>query len=153
MQSLPPSRAGRGVFVPLALLLLVAACSPEVTEAPKAPAGPAGRLGTAVVSGRVALTGVPPVNDKVTMTTDPFCAGHNPGETELPAYAVGADGALANVLLRVTAGVTASWPGSARSAAGRSSSGTSTRCGLPERSPGSRSTPGATSRPDRGSST
>ena len=40
------------------------------------------------------------------MTTDPFCAGHNPGETELPAYAVGADGALANVLLRVTEGVT-----------------------------------------------
>ena len=106
MQSLPPSRTGRGVFVPLALLLLVAACSPEVTEAPKAPAGPAGRLGTAVVSGRVALTGVPPVNERVTMTTDPFCAGHNPGETELPAYAVGADGALANVLLRVTAGVT-----------------------------------------------
>jgi plastocyanin len=43
------------------------------------------------------------------MTTDPFCAGHNPGETELPAYAVGPDGALANVLLRVTAGVTGSY--------------------------------------------
>lgn len=106
MQSLPRSRAGRGVFAPLALLLLLAACSPKTPEAPKAPAGPAGRLGTAVVSGRITLAGTPPANDRVTMTTDPFCAGHNPGETELPAYAVGADGALANVLLRVTNGVT-----------------------------------------------
>ncbi len=43
------------------------------------------------------------------MATDPFCAGHNPGETELPAYVVGADGALGNVLLRVTAGVTGAY--------------------------------------------
>ncbi len=106
MQSLLSTRAGRGVFEPLVLLLLLAACSPKASEAPKAPAGPAGRLGTAVVAGRVVLTGVPPANEKVTMTTDPFCAGHNPGETELPAYAVGAEGALANVLLRVTEGVT-----------------------------------------------
>jgi plastocyanin len=110
MQSLPPSRAGRGVFAPLAVLLLLAACSPKASEAPKAPAGPPGRLGTAVVSGRVTLAGVPPANEKVAMTTDPFCAGHNPGETELPSYAVGADGALANVLLRVTGGVTGNYP-------------------------------------------
>jgi plastocyanin len=62
------------------------------------------------VSGRVTLTGVPPANEKVTMTTDPFCSGHNPGETELPAYAVGAEGALANVLLRVVGGVEGSYP-------------------------------------------
>ncbi len=109
MQSLRPSRAVRAVFAPLALTLLLAACSPKATEAPKAPAGPPGRLGTAVVSGRVTLTGVPPANEKVAMTTDPFCAGHNPGETELPAYVVGADGALGNVLLRVTEGVTGSY--------------------------------------------
>jgi plastocyanin len=106
MQSLSPSRAVRAVFAPLALTLLLAACSPKAPEASKAPAGPPGRLGTAVVSGRVSLSGVPPANEKVTMTTDPFCAGHNPGETELPAYVVGADGALGNVLLRVTEGVT-----------------------------------------------
>ena len=110
MQSPVPSRAGRGVFAPLALLLLLVACSPKAPEAPRAPAGPPGRLGTAVVSGLVALTGVPPANEKVMMTTDPFCAGHNPGETELPAYAVGADGALANVLLRVTEGISGSYP-------------------------------------------
>ena len=110
MQSPLPSRAGRGVFAPLALLLLLVACSPKAPEAPRAPAGPPGRLGTAVVSGLVALTGVPPANEKVMMTTDPFCAGHNPGETELPAYAVGADGALANVLLRVTEGISGSYP-------------------------------------------
>jgi plastocyanin len=106
MQSPHPSRAGRGVIAPFAVLLLLVACGPRAPEAPTASAGPPGRLGTAVVSGRVTLTGVPPPNDRVTMTTDPFCAGHNPGETELPAYAVGPDGALANVLLRVTEGAT-----------------------------------------------
>ncbi len=116
MQSLRPPRAVRAAFAPLALTLLLAACSPNATEAPKAPAGPPGRLGTAVVSGRVTLTGVPPANETVAMTTDPFCAGHNPGETELPAYVVGADGALGNVLLRVTEGVTGSYaaPAAAR---------------------------------------
>lgn len=110
MKSLPPSRAGVGVFAPFAVLLLLAACGPKAPEAPAAAAEPPGRLGTAVVSGRVTLTGAPPANEKVTMTTDPFCSGHNPGETELPAYAVGADGALANVLLRVTEGVRGSYP-------------------------------------------
>jgi len=110
MQRLPASRAARGVFAPLALLALLAACSPKEPEAPKAPAGPPGKLGTAVVSGRVTLSGVPPSNEKVTMGTDPFCADHNPGETELPAWAVGPDGALANVLLRVTTGVEGVYP-------------------------------------------
>lgn len=110
MQSLPASRAARGVLAPLALLALLAACSPKAPEAPAAPAGPPGKLGTAAVSGRVTLVGVPPANEKVTMGTDPFCAGRHPGETELPAYAVGADGALANVLLRVTEGVSGSYP-------------------------------------------
>jgi plastocyanin len=114
MQSLPAARAARGVSTPLALLLLLAACSPKAPEPPKAPAGPPGRLGTAVVSGRATLDGVPPANEKVTMTTDPFCAGHNPGETELPAYAVGPDGALANVLVRVTGGVTGVYPAPAQ---------------------------------------
>ncbi len=106
MQSLSPSRAVRAAVAPLALALLLGACSPKNPEASKAPAGPPGRLGTAVVSGRVSLAGATPANEKVTMTTDPFCDGHNPGETELPAYVVGADGGLGNVLLRVTEGVT-----------------------------------------------
>lgn len=110
MQRHPAPRAGRGVSTPLALLLLLSACSPKAPEAPKPPAGPAGRVGTAVVSGRVVLSGAPPANEKVTMTTDPFCAGHNPGETELPAFAVGPDGALANVLLRVVEGVEGVYP-------------------------------------------
>lgn len=114
MQRLPASRAGRGVFAPLALLLLLAACSPKAPEA-AAPAGPPGRTGTAAVTGRVVLSGVPPANEKVAMTTDPFCAEHNPGETELPAYAVGAEGALANVLLRVTEGSSGVYPAPAES--------------------------------------
>ena len=110
MQRFPAHHAGRGVATPLAVLLLLAACSPKAPEAPKVRSGPPGTVGTAVVSGRVTLAGVPPANETVTMTTDPFCAGHNPGETELPVYAVGADGALANVLVRVTEGVTGSYP-------------------------------------------
>lgn len=110
MQSPSASRVARGVFTPLAAALLLTACSPSPSEGPKAPAGPPGRSGTAVLSGRVTFTGVPPANEKVSMGTDPFCSGHHPGETELPEYAVGADGALANVLLRVTTGVSGVYP-------------------------------------------
>lgn len=109
MQRLPATRARRGVPAPLVLLLLLAACSPKAPEA-EAPAGPPGRTGTAAVAGRVALAGVPPANARVAMTTDPFCAQHNPGETEIPELAVGPGGALANVLLRVTEGVSGSYP-------------------------------------------
>ncbi|MFN7987679.1 MAG: carboxypeptidase regulatory-like domain-containing protein [Thermoanaerobaculia bacterium] len=109
MKSSSASRAARGVAVPLALALVLAACSPKSPEPPKAPAGPPAKLGTAVLSGRVTLAGVPPANETVTMTTDPFCSAQHPGETELPAFAVGADGGLANVLLRVTSGVTGTW--------------------------------------------
>ena len=42
MQSVPALRAGRGIFAPLALLLLLSACSPKAPEA-SAPAGPPGR--------------------------------------------------------------------------------------------------------------
>lgn len=112
----PAPRAGRGVLTPLALLLLLSACSPKAPEAPAAPAGPPGALGTAAVSGRVVLSGAPPANERVTMTTDPFCAGHNPGETELPSFAVGPDGALANVLLRVVDGVEGVYPPPAEAA-------------------------------------
>ncbi len=110
MQSLPAFRAARWVRSPFALLFLLAACSPKAPEAQKAAAGPPGKIGTAVVSGRVTLTGVPPANEKVSMATDPFCAGQNPGETEIRSYAVGAGGALANVLLRVTGGVAGVYP-------------------------------------------
>ena len=109
MQRLPASRAGRGAFAPLALLLLLSACSPKAPEA-EAPAAPPGRTGTSAVAGRVTLSGEPPVNERVAMTTDPFCARHNPGETEVPAWAVAPDGALANVLLRVTEGVSGAYP-------------------------------------------
>lgn len=109
MKSSSTSRAARGVAAPLALVLALAACSPGSTEASKAPAGPPAKLGTAVVSGRVTLAGAPPANETVTMTTDPFCSAQHPGETELPAFAVSADGGLANVVLRVTVGVTGTW--------------------------------------------
>ena len=102
MKTFPASRPLWGALVPLAFL--IAACSPKAPEAPKAPAGPAGKLGTAVVAGRVTLEGAPPLNTRVTMATDPFCNGQHPGETELPEVAVGPDGALENVLLRVTEG-------------------------------------------------
>ena len=109
MPNLSATRAARGVLAPLVLAVSLAACGPKAPEA-AAPAGPPGRTGTAVVSGRVTLEGVPPANEKVEMTTDPFCAGQHPGETELPAYAVGPDGSLANVLLRVTEGLSGVYP-------------------------------------------
>ena len=106
MKSPAASRAARGVVTPLALALLLAACRREAPEAARPPVSTTpGRTGTAVVSGRVTLAGVPPANETVTMTTDPFCSGQHPGETEIPAFAVGAEGALANVLVRVTSGV------------------------------------------------
>ena len=110
MKSRSASRAARGAAPHLALALVLTACSPKAPETPAVPAGPPGKLGTAVVSGRVTLSGLPPANEKVTMTTDPFCDAQHPGSTELPAVAVGADGALANVLLRVTEGVTGVYP-------------------------------------------
>lgn len=110
MQSLFASRAARGVSAPLALALLLASCSPKSPDGPKAPAGPPGKVGTAVVSGRVTFSGVPPANEKVTMGSDPYCSGQHPGESELPEYAVGVDGALANVLVRVMSGVSGVYP-------------------------------------------
>ena len=100
MKTFPAFRPLRGSLVSLAFLL--AACSPKAPEAPKVPAGPPGKLGTAVVAGRVTLEGAPPANTRVTMTTDPFCNGQHPGETEMPEVAVGPEGALENVLLRAS---------------------------------------------------
>lgn len=108
MKTFPAFRPLRGSLVSLAFLL--AACSPKAPEAPKVPAGPPGKLGTAVVAGRVTLEGAPPANTRVTMTTDPFCNGQHPGETEMPEVAVGPEGALENVLLRVTEGVSGVYP-------------------------------------------
>jgi plastocyanin len=109
MKSPSASRAARGVATPLALALALAACSPKAPEAPRALAGVPAKPGTAVVSGRVTLSGTPPANEIVSMTTDPFCSGQHPGETELPAFEVGAEGALGNVLVRVTDGVAGTW--------------------------------------------
>ncbi len=108
MMTVSGSRTLRGGLALLAFFL--AACSPKAPEASKAPAGPPGKLGTAVVMGRVTLEGVPPANARVTMTTDPFCNGQHPGETEMPEVAVGPEGALENVLLRVTEGVSGFYP-------------------------------------------
>jgi plastocyanin len=113
MPSLPPFRAVRGFFAPLALLALLAACGRKEPETPKAPPRAAalpGKLGTASVAGRVTLSGTPPANPTVSMSADPYCAGAHPGETEIPGFAVGPDRALANVLVHVVDGVSGTYP-------------------------------------------
>jgi plastocyanin len=101
------------VMVGLTLSLATSACTKR-EEAPAAPASassgaaPAtaaaapGAAGSAVIKGLVTLQGTPPEVKLIKRETDPFCARKQMKEEEV---IVGAGGALKNVLVRISKGV------------------------------------------------
>jgi plastocyanin len=101
------------VLVPaLALSILsLAACKKESTSEPApagapaaAPGAPAqGATGNGVITGTIKLTGAPPEMQPTKRQADPFCAKTPMKEEEV---IVGPGGALKNVVVRVTAGLT-----------------------------------------------
>jgi len=104
----------KGLWVPaLALALTAAACGGGATEeAPAASAAPATAVDPATaagVSGVIKLEGeVPPVA-RIRMAADPICARENT-DPKSDTLVVGADGAVAHVLVYVKDGLTGSFP-------------------------------------------
>lgn len=63
-------------------------------------------LGTATINGVVTFEGTPPANPTIDMAEEPFCAQRHEGQPVDPVVSV-QDGMLANVFVRVTAGLPA----------------------------------------------
>ena len=81
--------------------------APAGSNAAAPAAAAAGATGSGIVTGSVKLTGTPPEMPLTKRQADPFCAKTPMKEEEV---IVGAGGALKNVVLRVTKGVTGSYP-------------------------------------------
>jgi len=60
--------------------------------------GPAAPNATATVSGKIAFEGTPPPNDKVQMSSDPYCNMHAKDYPTLETVKV-SDGGLENVIV------------------------------------------------------
>jgi hypothetical protein len=69
----------------------------------------AGPAATATVSGKIAFEGTPPPNDKVQMSSDPYCQMHAADYPTVETVKV-SDGGLENVIVFVSSGVTAKYP-------------------------------------------
>src|SRR5262245_37532655 len=82
---------------------------------PEPPGGPgnapvaAGPAATATVTGKIAFEGTPPANDKVQMSSDPYCQMHAADYPTVETVKV-SDGGLENVIVFVSSGVTAKYP-------------------------------------------
>jgi hypothetical protein len=80
---------------------------------PPAPGGgapvAAGPAATATVTGKIAFEGTPPPNDKVQMSSDPYCQMHAADYPTVETVKV-SDGGLENVIVFVSSGVTAKYP-------------------------------------------
>jgi hypothetical protein len=105
----------------LVAVVLSTAC-PKQSSEPAPGAAPAaapgggqalGPTGNASIAGTVKLTGTPPVMELTKRQGDPFCAKTPVKEEDV---LVGAGGALKNVIVRVTKGITGSYPAPAASA-------------------------------------
>ncbi len=97
-------------------VLLVAAlgarCGKSDNEIPNAPSGGAatpaaeGPKATATVSGKISFEGTPPPNDKVQMSSDPYCQMHAADYPTVETVKV-SDGGLENVIVFVSSGLPA----------------------------------------------
>jgi plastocyanin len=108
--------------LPLAMVALTACPKQSTTEpapaapaatAPAAPAASKGATGSGTITGTVKLTGTPPEMAMTKRQADPYCAKTPMKEEEV---VVGAGGALKNVVVRVTKGVTGHYEPPATSA-------------------------------------
>src|SRR5262249_16411382 len=81
---------------------------PENTSG--APAGgPAAANATATVTGKISFEGTPPPNDKVQMSSDPYCQQHAADYPTVETVKV-SDGGLENVIVFVSSPVSGSFP-------------------------------------------
>jgi len=110
----------RTFFLCAALLVtaLVAGCGgggsdDSVPPAPSggAPSGPAFDMSkaTATVSGKIAFEGTPPPNDKIQMSSDPYCQMHAADYPTAETVKV-SDGGLENVIVFISSGLSGSFP-------------------------------------------
>jgi plastocyanin len=108
-----------GIGMPLRLtvpiccsLALFGACSSSKTNdsTPSRPAAPTDRLGRATLSGHVHLQGTPPAALVIMPTADPYCLQRHPGGIATRSLQVGADGALADVVVAVKSGLRGRYP-------------------------------------------
>jgi hypothetical protein len=108
----------------LVAIVGLAACQKQSSEPapsaapPAAPGAPAvgqapGATGSGSITGTVKLTGTPPVMELTKRQADPFCAKTPLKEEDV---VVGAGGGLKNVIVRITKGVSGSYPAPATAA-------------------------------------
>src|SRR5215510_12093282 len=107
------------VFVFCALLsvaALVAACgggggTTEVPPADKAASANTFDMSkaTGTVTGKIAFEGTPPPNDKIQMTSDPYCQMHAADYPTAETVKV-SDGGLENVIVYISSGLSGSFP-------------------------------------------
>src|SRR5882672_9131148 len=104
-------------FSSILLLVLAASCGgggDKTTELPPgaAPApggGPSAPNATATVSGKIAFEGTPPPNEKVQMSSDPYCNMHAKDYPTLETVKV-SDGGLENVIIYINNPPNATYP-------------------------------------------
>ena len=103
----------------LLALNLLAACGPKNDEGVPEATGGGGPAATAqpvdtskfttTVSGKIAFEGTPPANDKIQMSSDPYCQMHAADYPTAETVKV-SDGGLENVIVYVSSGVQGSYP-------------------------------------------
>jgi len=102
----------RYMIAGLAAVLALAACSkkeeapPQQTAAPAPAAAPVDTATAATITGSVKLDGAPPKEARLKTDSDPYCAkAHASAPLSAEEVVVGKDGALANVVVYVKAGL------------------------------------------------
>src|SRR5262249_41733009 len=97
----------------LLVLALGARCGPSTPNEPTGPGGGGPAAGgptvdtsknTATVSGKISFEGTPPPNDKIQMSSDPYCQMHAADYPTAETVKV-SDGGLENVIVYVSNGL------------------------------------------------